>query len=211
MAKVTASPAASRRLRLRLRLRRHSGFFWKHASLHPTNNALLINFRLSSDAGILLLSTDRACKLAPNVQKTLVQRVRIPTELPFCMPTAAGWGTADPDMMIILAHTIVFSPPLLLTRSLRHQPRPTLPLPPCRPHPIIIIIITSSSSSSSSINSINIDITSTGKRFPAGPSLPGSIWISAQPLVSVDKNTARPISPRSRRGSMQVSVLPHPR
>ncbi len=29
----------------------------------------LINFRQSSDAGILLISTGRACKLAPNVQK----------------------------------------------------------------------------------------------------------------------------------------------
>ncbi len=35
----------------------------------PTNNALLINFRLISDAEILLLSTDWACTLAQNVQK----------------------------------------------------------------------------------------------------------------------------------------------
>ena len=35
----------------------------------PTNNALLINFLLSSDAEILLISADWACKSAPNVQK----------------------------------------------------------------------------------------------------------------------------------------------
>ncbi len=38
--------------------------FW-----HPTNNALLTNFRLSSNAEILLISTGWAYKLAPNVQK----------------------------------------------------------------------------------------------------------------------------------------------
>ncbi len=35
----------------------------------PTNSALLINFRRSSDAEILLLSTDWACKLGPSMQK----------------------------------------------------------------------------------------------------------------------------------------------
>ena len=53
------------------------GFFF-----FPTNNALLINFRLSSDAEILLISTDRAYKSAPNMQKC----VCIPTELPFYIP-----------------------------------------------------------------------------------------------------------------------------
>ncbi len=53
---------------------------------YPTNNALLINFGLSSDAEILLVSTDWAYKSAPNVQETCVQCVRIPTELPFCIP-----------------------------------------------------------------------------------------------------------------------------
>ncbi len=42
----------------------------------PTNNALLIMFRLSSDAEILLKSTDWAYKSAPNVQK-LVRYVYI--------------------------------------------------------------------------------------------------------------------------------------
>ncbi len=39
------------------------------SSSSPTNNALLINFLLSSDAEILLIITDWACKSAPNVQK----------------------------------------------------------------------------------------------------------------------------------------------
>ena len=54
--------------------------------LYPTNNALLINFRLRSDAEILLPSTDGACKSAPKRAKTRMQRVLIPTELPFCIP-----------------------------------------------------------------------------------------------------------------------------
>ena len=36
---------------------------------YPSNNALLINFRLSFDAEILLLSTDWAYNSVPNVQK----------------------------------------------------------------------------------------------------------------------------------------------
>ena len=52
----------------------------------PTNNALLTNFRLSSDAKFLFISTDWAFKSAPNVQKMYMQRVCIPTELPFCIP-----------------------------------------------------------------------------------------------------------------------------
>ncbi len=38
-------------------------------SSYPTNNALLINFRLGSDAEVLLMSTDWACKSASNVKK----------------------------------------------------------------------------------------------------------------------------------------------
>ncbi len=52
----------------------------------PTNNALLINFRLISDAETLLLGTDRACKSAQSVRKTYMQRAHIPTALPLCMP-----------------------------------------------------------------------------------------------------------------------------
>ncbi len=66
---------------------------WRKKSRHfsyygwgPANNSLLINFRLSSDAEILLTNTDRACELSPKRAKTCTQRVRIPTELPFCMP-----------------------------------------------------------------------------------------------------------------------------
>ncbi len=46
---------------IRLRLSRIRTF--------PTNNAPLVNFLLSSDAEILLISINRACKLVPNVQK----------------------------------------------------------------------------------------------------------------------------------------------
>ncbi len=52
----------------------------------PTNNALLINFLVSSDAETLLISTDRAYKSAPKRAKTCTQCVHILTELPFCMP-----------------------------------------------------------------------------------------------------------------------------
>ena len=53
---------------------------------YPTNNALLINFRLSSDAGILLTSTDWAHKFDGKRAKTCMHCVHIPTELPFCIP-----------------------------------------------------------------------------------------------------------------------------
>ncbi len=39
-----------------------------YRSFNPTSNALLICFRLSSDAEILSMGIDRACKSAPNVQ-----------------------------------------------------------------------------------------------------------------------------------------------
>ena len=51
----------------------------------PTNNALLVSFLLSSDAEILLLSTDGASKIGAKRANTRVQRVRVLTELPFCM------------------------------------------------------------------------------------------------------------------------------
>ncbi len=53
---------------------------------NPTNSALIINFQLSSDGEILLRSADRAYKLAPNIAKSCMQCVHIPTELPFCIP-----------------------------------------------------------------------------------------------------------------------------
>ena len=52
----------------------------------PTNNTLLINFRLSSDAEILLMSTDWAYKSVANVQKHVCKMYSI-------LHTAvAGWG-----------------------------------------------------------------------------------------------------------------------
>ena len=55
----------------------------------PANNdALLINFRLSSDAENFVnkhrLSMQTGAKTC---KKTCMQRVHIPTELPFCMPS----------------------------------------------------------------------------------------------------------------------------
>ncbi len=55
-------------------------------STYPTNNALLINFRPSSDTEILLLSIDWARKSAPKCAKTCVRCLCVPTKLPFCMP-----------------------------------------------------------------------------------------------------------------------------
>ena len=43
--------------------------FYLLTSTYPTNNALLINFLLRSDAEILLIRSDCAYKSAPNVQK----------------------------------------------------------------------------------------------------------------------------------------------
>ncbi len=56
----------------------------------PTNNALLINFRLSSDAEILLLSTDLAyipnrCQTCKNVYAMCID-IYIPIDLSFCIP-----------------------------------------------------------------------------------------------------------------------------
>ncbi len=54
---------------------------------NPTNNALLIYFLLSSDAEILLISTDWAYKSVPNMQKRVCNvYTYIPTELPLCIP-----------------------------------------------------------------------------------------------------------------------------
>ncbi len=53
---------------------------------YPTNSELLINCRLSSNAEILIVSTDWAYKSGPNVQKRVCKVYHIPTELPFCIP-----------------------------------------------------------------------------------------------------------------------------
>ena len=42
---------------------------------HPTNNALLTNFWLSSDAEIVLIRTNWACKLIPKMQKRCMRHV----------------------------------------------------------------------------------------------------------------------------------------
>ncbi len=53
---------------------------------NPTNNALLISFLLSSNAKVLLISTDWACKSAPKCAKTCTQCACVPTDLQVCMP-----------------------------------------------------------------------------------------------------------------------------
>ena len=59
----------------------------------PTSsNGLILNFRLSSDAEISLMRTDRAYKSAWNVQKTCMQLVHTPTELSCCMPPRCWLG-----------------------------------------------------------------------------------------------------------------------
>ena len=49
---------------------------------YPTNSALLINFRLSSDAEILLIK----CRLSIRIGAKTSHCVHIPTVLPFCIP-----------------------------------------------------------------------------------------------------------------------------
>ncbi len=56
--------------------------------MDPTqpNHALLVKFRLSSDAEILLLSTETSIQVGAKLAKTCMNCVHIPTELPFCAP-----------------------------------------------------------------------------------------------------------------------------
>ena len=67
---------------------------------HPTNNALLINFRLSSNAEIFVNKHRLSKQIdAKRAKKTCMQRVRIPTELLFLHATVGGWaGEEDEDM-----------------------------------------------------------------------------------------------------------------
>ncbi len=79
---------------------------WKcNLPFFPTNNALLIIFRLSSDAEILSISTDWAYESAPNMQNTCMQRVHILTELPFrTQPLVVGFSFA-----LLLAKVVIFT------------------------------------------------------------------------------------------------------
>ena len=53
----------------------------------PTNNALLINFRLGSDAEIFVYNHRLSMQTGAKHAKTCMERVRIPTELQFCVPS----------------------------------------------------------------------------------------------------------------------------
>ena len=74
----------------------------------PTNNALLKkNFRPSSDAEILLMSTDWACKSAPNVQKCVRDVCAFRLSFHLCMPPlvvgcvcvcVCVWTTLNPEI-----------------------------------------------------------------------------------------------------------------
>ena len=66
----------------------------------PTNNKLRTNFLLSSDAEILLLSTDWAQQIVAKCAKACMQCVHIPTELPFCMPPIGGWESGTSSLSI---------------------------------------------------------------------------------------------------------------
>ena len=76
----------------------------------PTSNALLIDFRLSSDADVLSISTEWACKVSGKHAKTCVQRVRVPTELPCCIALLL----VGLDGIIIIIIIIIISSSLLL-------------------------------------------------------------------------------------------------
>ena len=57
-------------------------------SSSQTNRAFLINFLLSSDAEILLLSTRLSMRIGAKTCKDVYAMcTRLPTELPFCIPT----------------------------------------------------------------------------------------------------------------------------
>ncbi len=62
----------------------------------PTDNALVINFRVSSDAEITLINTGRAHKIGAKTCKNVACNVyRIPTDVPFCMPPLVVGGGSD--------------------------------------------------------------------------------------------------------------------
>ncbi len=64
-----------------------------HAAQPPTNNQ---HSWWTSDWApmqkFLSISTGWACKLGAERAKTCMQRVRVPTELPFCVPRFDGWA-----------------------------------------------------------------------------------------------------------------------
>ncbi len=103
----------------------------------PTNSALLIKFRLSSDAQNLATKLRRSLQVgAQNVQETCMQRVHVPTELPFCMPPIGGWV----PVVVDAPHSCSLQAPLashggqqLIHTSLcpfLHVCHPSLPPPP---------------------------------------------------------------------------------
>ncbi len=63
----------------------------------PTNNALLINFLLSSDEEIFVNKHRLGMQIGAKLAKTCLQGVRIPTELPFLHATVSGWAKDPRD------------------------------------------------------------------------------------------------------------------
>ncbi len=60
-------------------------------SVYPANNALLINFQLSSDVEFFFNKRRLSIQVGAKRAKTCMQRVRFPTELPFLHATVSGW------------------------------------------------------------------------------------------------------------------------
>ncbi len=78
---------------------------------YPTNNALLINFRLSSGCRNFVDKHRQSMQLCARHARTRMQRVHIPTELPFGIPPlVVGYGE-----ICRLDHKFVFSLSLSLT------------------------------------------------------------------------------------------------
>ena len=69
----------------------------QHNNAFPTNNSLLISFRPSSDAEILLMSTDRACKSGPRVW---MQRVVCSNWAFILQTTVSGW-VCSPSFIVV--------------------------------------------------------------------------------------------------------------
>ena len=97
-------------------IQRKLSYLWRSA--HPANNALLINFLLSSDAEFFVDNHRLSMRIgAKHAKKTCMQRVHIPTELPFRMPPLVVGQVAQPS-------STLFPPPAPAPAGSR---RPTSP------------------------------------------------------------------------------------
>ncbi len=79
----------------------------KESLASPTSDALLINFRLSSDAEIFVNKHRLSLQIGAKRAKTCMQGVYVPTDLPFCMP----------QLVVGLSPLFLFPPPSPATAS----------------------------------------------------------------------------------------------